>query len=227
MTLYFQVLLNSLLIGGLYALLGSGFTLHWGISGIINLSYAAMVIMGGYGALFLNNVAGLQPLVSALPMAVLLFMFGYAMYWFLLRRTIEKGTFFYTLIMAYAVSLVLENIMRLIWSTDYRMISYPYDFLGIQFAGAEVSGAKVLIFIFSVVVIFLLDRFMSNTMTGKKIQATALNGTGAEVLGIQTNKMHALNFAIGSAVAGLAVPCWLTSEPFPLFLLVGYLARSL
>ena len=69
----FEIVLNGLLLGGLYTLMGTGFSLQWGISGIINLSYGGMMVLGAYLSYQFFTVLSVQPIVSAIPAAIILF----------------------------------------------------------------------------------------------------------------------------------------------------------
>lgn len=200
----FQVTLNGLALGGLYTLMGTGFSLQWGISGIINLAYGGFLVLGAYIAFVFFKTLGVQPILSTLPAAAVLFVLGLAVYHFLLRPTIRRGSFVVTLVMCFAIELVLENVMLLVWASDYRMITSPYSNLSVQLLGARLPLVKVVIFFASLVFVYLVHLFMSRTKTGKAIQASALNPTGAEMIGVDVQRMYTINFGLGAAIAGVA-----------------------
>lgn len=197
-----QVLLNGLLVGGLYALMGLGFSLQWGISGIINLTYGGTVILGAYLSFTFFRIFGLQPVLSAIPASAILFAFGFMVYQFFLRPILRYGSFVITLIMTFAIELVLENIMLLVWASDYRMVSSIYSVLRIGKLSLPIN--KVIIFTVALFLTYLVYLFMAKTNYGRAIQASALNLTGAQIIGIDVQKMYAINFALGSAIGGAA-----------------------
>ncbi len=200
----FQILLNGLMLGGIYSLMGAGFSLQWGISGIINLTYGGTIILGSYLAFTIAKVFGIQPLVSALPVGAALFILGLLIYQLLLRPTIRRGSFVVTLVMTFAIELVLENFMLLVWSSNYRIISSPYSSISIQIGPAYVPLSKIIIFLISLIIIYLVSLFMAKTRIGRAIQASALNPTGAQITGIDVQRMYTINFALGSALGGVA-----------------------
>ena len=207
------MLINALLIGGLYALMGAGFSLQWGISGIINLSYGAMVILGSYLSLVMFDFLHIDPFISILISAAILFFLGAAIYRGILQPLI-KGGIIITLILTFAVRLVLENIMLVVWSADYRTIRLSYAGYSFQIGNAYVPLTRFLTFIIAIAVIYIVYRFMMGTKIGKGIQAVALDREGAEAVGIDVEKMYLINFALGSALAGGAGALWASIYSF-------------
>lgn len=208
-----QMLINALLIGGLYALMGAGFSLQWGISGIINLSYGAMVILGSYLSLVMFDFLHIDPFISILISAAILFFLGAAIYRGILQPLI-KGGIIITLILTFAVRLVLENIMLVVWSADYRTIRLSYAAYSFKIGNAYVPLIRFLTFIIAIAVIYVVYRFMMGTKIGKGIQAVALDREGAEAVGIDVEKMYLINFALGSALAGGAGALWASIYSF-------------
>jgi branched-chain amino acid transport system permease protein len=208
-----QMLINALLIGGLYALMGIGFSLQWGISGIINLSYGAMVILGSYLSLTMFDFLNIDPFISIVISAAILFFLGAAIYRGILQPLI-KGGIIITLILTFAVRLVLENIMLVVWSANYRTIRLSYAGYSFQVGNAYVPLIRFLTFIIAIAVIYAVYRFMMGTKIGKGIQAVALDREGAEAVGIDVEKMYLINFALGSALAGGAGALWASIYSF-------------
>jgi len=208
-----QMLINAILLGGLYALMGIGFSLQWGISGIINLSYGAMVILGSYISLEFFNLFHLDPFISMIMSGAILFIIGAAIYRTLLQPLIKGGIVF-TLILTFAVRLVIENIILKVWSADYRTIRLNYAGSNFQFGDAYIPLIKFLAFLVAAVLIYLTYLFMTNTKTGKGIQAVALDKEGAQAVGMDVEKMYLINFALGTALAGLAGSLWASIYSF-------------
>jgi branched-chain amino acid transport system permease protein len=202
--MFLSVTLNGLMIGGLYVLMGTGFSLQWGISGIINLSFGSMTVLAAYLAFMFFSLLGLQPLITAIPIAGLIFLLGLAVYHFLLRPTIRRAPLFVTLIMTFAVGMVIENFMLIAWGADYRMVTSPYSGLSVQLLNTNLPFVKIIVFFVSLICVYAVHLFMSKTKTGKAIQASCLNPQGAEVIGIEVPKMYGINFGLGAAIGALA-----------------------
>ncbi len=208
-----QMLINAILRGGLYALMGIGFSLQWGISGIINLSYGAMVILGSYISLELFNLFHLDPFISMIISGAILFIIGAIIYRGLLQPCLKGGIIF-TLILTFAIRLIIENIILKVWSADYRTIRLTYAGSNFQFGDAFVSLTKFLSFLVAAVLIYLTYLFMMNTKIGKGIQAVALDKEGSQAVGIDVEKMYLINFALGTALAGLSGSLWASTYVF-------------
>lgn len=208
-----QMLINAILLGGFYALMGMGFSLQWGVSGIINLSYGAMVILGSYVSLTVFDLFGIDPFISMAISGALLFMLGAISYRTLLQPFLKGGIVF-TLILTFALSLILENIILKIWSADYRMIRLSYAGKNFRLANAYVPLIKFLAFILAMLVIYLVYLFMKNSKLGRGIQAAALDREGAQAVGIDIEKMYMINFALGAALAGIAGSLWASINSF-------------
>ena len=208
-----QMLINAILLGGLYALMGIGFSLQWGISGIINLSYGAMVILGSYISLIAFNLLKMDPFISLILSGALLFIMGVLIYRSLLQPLLKGGIIF-TLIITFAIRLIIENIILLIWSADYRTIRLAYAGSNFQFGNAFIPFTRFLSFILAIVIIYVVYLFMNNSKIGKGIQAVALDKEGAQAVGIDVQKMYMINFALGTALAGIAGSLWASIYPF-------------
>lgn len=208
-----QMLINAILLGGLYALMGIGFSLQWGISGIINLSYGAMVLLGSYLSLIIFNAFKIDPFISMFFSGFLLFILGAVIYKFIIQPSIKGGIVF-TLIITFALRLIVENIILYVWSADYRIIRIGYAGRNFQFLGAFVPLTKFLTFLLAGVLIYLTHQFMMNTKIGKGIQAVALDKTGALAVGVDDQKMYLINFALGTALAGITGTLWATIYSF-------------
>jgi len=221
----FEIALNGLLLGGLYTLMGTGFSLQWGISGIINLSYGGMMVLGGYIAFFLHGLINLQPIFSIIPAGIVLFILGLLIYNFLLKPTIKRGSFIVTVIMTFAVELVLENFMLFVWASDYRIITSPYSSIGFDILGTHLPLIKILMFGISMAVVGLVYLFMNKTKPGKSIQASALNPDGAKYIGINVDKMYMYNFALGCAIAAMAGALASNINAFSVVLAGGLLGK--
>ncbi len=221
----FEIALNGLLLGGLYTLMGAGFSLQWGISGIINLAYGGIIVLGGYIAFAFHQWLHIQPVVSMIPAGIILFFFGIFAYRVLLQPTIQKGSFIVTVIMTYAIELVLENFMLFAWDSDYRIITSPYSSMGIHIFGIHLPLIKLIIFGISILAVYIVYLFMNKSKPGKAIQASALNPDGARFIGIDTELMYMYNFGIGCAIAAVAGALSSNINAFSVVLAGGLLGK--
>lgn len=198
-----QVLVNGLLLGGIYAAVGVGFSLTWGVLNIINIAHGAMVMLGAYVTFFLFSRLGIDPFLS-IPAAMLtLFLLGYALQRWLINRVIPHGVFM-TLVLTFGLSLFLIDLALLTFSGDYRSVTPWYAGLGLSVGNVVVPYQKLGAFALSLLLVWALHLFLGATKLGRAIRATALNRQAAQLTGVDIYQVYAITFGIGAALAGAA-----------------------
>jgi branched-chain amino acid transport system permease protein len=204
MTQLFQATLYGLLQGGLLALIAVGFALVWGVMNVVNLAHGAFVLGGAYVALQLNEAFGLDPFVSMVPAAVVLFGIGYVIQRYLVNLIIN-GPLFITLLLTFGLELILVNLLLRLFTADHQSIptSYADDSLilpgdvRIPFGLLIAAGLAVA---FTVALVYMMKR----TRTGLSILATGMDRGAARLMGIKARHVYALTFGIAAAMAGAA-----------------------
>src|SRR5262245_8512531 len=200
--LFAQLLLTGVVAGGSYALLAVGYTLVYGILGFINFAHGDVAMVGAYLALLLATGAGLP-----LPVAVLGAMAGAAALGVGIERVayrpLRRAHRLAPLISAIAVSLALESLALLLWGADVRTFRLPVV-AGLQLGPFFVTRVQLVILATGVAAMVLLRLLLIRTALGKGIRATADNLPVAAVVGIDTDRVIAAVFALGSALAALA-----------------------
>ncbi|MFI4953175.1 MAG: branched-chain amino acid ABC transporter permease [Burkholderiales bacterium] len=203
MSLLWQVLVNGILLGGLYALMALGLALVWGVLNIVNLAHGALIMLGGYLCYYLYAELGIDPF-AALPLAMLtLFAFGYALQRGLLNLVI-RAPMFNTLLITFGIDVVLSYLAQIAFSADYRTINPGYAGSNFAFFGATVPIVRVLAFAVALGLTVALGLFLSRARLGRAIRATAQNLTAARLYGVDPRRIYALTFGIGAALAGAA-----------------------
>ncbi|MGH8713202.1 MAG: branched-chain amino acid ABC transporter permease [Casimicrobiaceae bacterium] len=203
MSLLWQVLVNGILLGGLYALMALGLALVWGVLNIVNLAHGALIMLGGYLCYYLYAELGVDPF-AALPLAMLaLFAFGYALQRGLLNLVI-RAPMFNTLLITFGIDVVLSYLAQIAFSADYRTINPGYAGSNFAFFGATVPIVRVLAFAVALGLTVALWLFLSRARLGRAIRATAQNLTAVRLYGVDPRGIYALTFGIGAALAGAA-----------------------
>jgi branched-chain amino acid transport system permease protein len=204
MTQFLQATLYGLLQGGLLALVAVGFSLVWGVMNVVNLAHGAFVLGGAYVALELNQVFGLDPFVSMVPAAALLFCVGYLLQRYLVNLVVNAPTFI-TLILTFGLAMVLENLLRVWFTPDYQSIPTSYAQGSFALAGdIRVPYGKLIAALLAVAVTIALVYLMRRTRTGLSILATGMDRGAARLMGIRARHVYALTFGIAAAMAGAA-----------------------
>jgi branched-chain amino acid transport system permease protein len=198
-----QVVVNGLLLGGIYAAVGVGFSLTWGVLNIINIAHGAMVMLGAYITFLLFSQLGLDPFLSIPASMLLLFLLGYVLQRFLINRVIPHGVFM-TLVLTFGLSLFLIDMALLFFSGDYRSVTPSYAGSGLSLGGVIVPYQRLGAFLISILIVGLLNVYLGRSKTGRAIRATALNRQAAQLVGVDIARIYAVTFGIGAALAGAA-----------------------
>ena len=204
MQLFAQILVNGILLGGLYGLMALGMGLVWGVLNIVNLAHGALIMLGGYAVYYLYTKAGIDPFAS-LPIAmVALFLFGYLLQRLLLNLIVRSAQL-NTLLITFGLDVVFVYLAQLLFSADFRTINPPYAGNNFAIAGAVVIPyAQLAAFLVAILLAGALFLFLDRTRTGRAIRATAQNLTAARLYGVNPRRIYALTFGTGAALAGAA-----------------------
>ena len=196
-----QIIINGLLIGGLYATIGIGFSLVWGVMKVINLTHGGMIMLGAYISYSLFEYAKVDPFLSIPISMAILFFIGILLERYIVDPIIKSGIFM-TITLTFGLEMILENIILLIWSGNYRSITTFYSGNSFEFFGATISLVRFLMFVAAISITIILYLFMYKTKTGNAIRATSLNREGAQMVGVNISKIYRITFGIGAALAG-------------------------
>lgn len=198
-----QVIVNGLLLGAVYAAVGVGFSLTWGVLNIINIAHGAMVMLGAYVTFFLFDAFGLDPFLSIPASMAVLFVIGYVLQRVVINRVIPYGVFM-TLVLTFGLSLFFIDMALILFSGDYRSVRPDYAGSGFSLAGVVISYQRLAIFVIALLLVYGLHLFLSRTKLGRAVRATALNRESAQLLGVNIASIYAVTFGIGAAMAGAA-----------------------
>jgi len=200
---FVQSLVSGLLMGSLYAMIGIGLTVIFGVMRIINLAHGEMVMLGMFAAFFSQKLFGIDPFLSVLALAPAMFAVGVLIYRFLLRKVIPGGEL-NTLLYTAGMSLLVANLALFAWSGDYRTITLSYGLAPLRPLGIAVPVALAIGFGMAAAVTTALWLFLGATDTGRAIRATSQNREAAILMGIDVEKVAVLTFGLGTALAGTA-----------------------
>jgi branched-chain amino acid transport system permease protein len=198
-----QVIVNGILLGGLYASIGVGFSIVWGVMNIMNLAHGSVIMVGAYISYLLFHFLGVDPFLSIPICMIGAFLLAYGIQSYLLNFVVKAGVFM-TLILTFGVQIILVNIALLIFGGDYLAVVPSYAGAGFEVGSVRVPYIRLGILAVSFVLSLLLSLFVSKTKAGNAIQATGLNKEAAQLVGVNLPRIYALTFGIGGALAGAA-----------------------
>jgi branched-chain amino acid transport system permease protein len=198
-----QILLNGILLGGLYAVMALGLALVWGVLNIVNLAHGAFIMLGAYLSWHLYNYLGIDPFLGLPITAVLMFAFGYVLQRGLLNLVV-RAPMFNTLLITFGLEVVLTYLAQLAFSADFRTINPPYAGNSIALGPLAIPQARLMAFGVAIVLTISMWLFLLHTKLGRAIRATAQNLVAARLYGVEPRHLYAVTFGIGIGLAGAA-----------------------
>ena len=212
MDIFIQQLINGLVLGAIYALVALGYTMVYGILGLINFAHGEVVMIGAMVALSViqvvagSGIALPGPAVVALGLLVAIpvcMLLGYAIER-VAYRPLRAAPRLTPLITAIGVSIVLQNVAMIIWGRTYHSFPALLPATARQLAGATVSDLQIFIVLLSCAIMAGLLVLVHRTRLGRAMRATAQNPEVAGLMGVNINVVISLTFVIGSALAAVA-----------------------
>ncbi len=202
METFAQSVVSGVLTGALYAMIGIGLTVVFGVMRIINLAHGEMVMLGMFGAFWGLKLWNLDPFVSLVLWAPVMFVAGMLLYRLLLRKIMPGGEL-NTLLYTAGLSLLIANLALFAWTGDYRTISLSYGRTVRPF-GIAIAIPLAVAFVLAILVTVALWLFLSRTDLGRAIRATSQNAEAAVLMGIDVERVAMVTFGLGTALAGVA-----------------------
>ena len=203
MDLLAQVLINGILLGGLYAIMALGLALVWGVLNIVNLAHGAFIMLGAYLAWHLFHYLGIDPFLGLPITAIVMFGFGYAVQRGILNL-IVRAPMFNTLLITFGIEVVLTYLAQLAFSADFRTINPSYAGSNVALGPVVIPTVRLAAFGVAIALTVAMWLFLLKTKLGRAIRATAQNLTAARLYGVDPRQIYAITFGIGAALAGVA-----------------------
>ncbi len=199
-----QAILNGLLTGSLYALIGMGMALIFGVMRIVNFAHGAFLMLGMYATFVLFEKARLNPYLGFLVAGMLLFFLGYLVYWGLLRP-IKIHSDFMQILLTLGLGLIFTDAIQLIFGADYHQINIPLLSKNLHF-GTHISLNAPWVVSFGIALVLGVGLYflVMHTMLGRAVRAIAQNRYAAPLVGIPLHRVQAASFGLGVAAAGVA-----------------------
>ena len=204
MSLFLQLLINSLIAGAIYALVASGFSLIYSTNKFIHFAHGAVIAFSAYILYFLFSIIRLNfgfSVILAIAFASLL---GYYMNIIYKQFRQRKASNVILLIASFALLILIESLILLLFGADVKTLGYVKVAKGMEILGAIITPLQIVIIIVSFILLLSLFLFMKKTKIGKAMRAVSDNKEVSEIVGISSEKIYSWSFIIGSAIAGIA-----------------------
>tara|TARA_B100001996_G_C18644077_1_gene586702 strand:- start:597 stop:1463 length:867 start_codon:yes stop_codon:yes gene_type:complete len=198
-----QAAVSGLMMGLIYALIAAGLSLIFGLMEIVNFAHGEHLMLSMFSSFWLWSMLGLDPIISIPITILILAISGILTHYFLIRH-ILKAKMLVQICATFGLSIFLRSLAQFLWTPDFRNIDKPFLEGRIEIANIFIGQPQLYASLVCLVSFFLLYVFVTKTETGLALQATAQDRKAAEVLGIPSNKMFALGWAIGLGCVGVA-----------------------
>jgi len=195
-----KAVVDGVLTGGVYALMAAGLTLIFGVMEIINIAQGILVVLGAYLSYVLEVHFGIDPFLGLFLTIPLMFGLGMAIEWAFIRRLKSQNRTALSILVTFAVAIVIEGILTQFFSADLKTLNAWYIDQSLHIFGFYLPYIYLLGFGLAVVLLAALYVFLYRTRTGFSIRASVQNRTGAELVGIDINRVSGITFGIGVGV---------------------------
>lgn len=201
-----QAIINGIMIGGIYAMIGMSLNLIFGVMKIVNFCQGEILMIGMYMSYLLCEM-GMDPFITIPIVAVLMFGFGALIQVTLITKSIKSDDDSNVLFLTCCLGILFSNLALLIFKSNYRTATSFVSNKVIQLFGLNISAPKLISFLFLMIVTVLIFTMLKYTTLGKQIRATSQNPVGAKVCGVKTNQIYAITYGLGASIAGIAGAC--------------------
>jgi branched-chain amino acid transport system permease protein len=201
---FLQPVVNGILFGGLYAAVGVGLSMIFGIVKMVNLAHGDLMIMSSYFSLVvISSLSFINPWMAMIIVVPVMFGVGFVIQKFILNRVLGKGME-PPLIVAFGLSIMIQNALLLAFSPDAQSLETPLAIKSIRVTEFfSIPVIYLVAFLVGVAVIFLLHLFFQRSFLGRAIRAASDDEDAAQLMGVDTRNTYA--WAMGIAIASAAV----------------------
>ncbi|MEI7842246.1 MAG: branched-chain amino acid ABC transporter permease [Gallionellaceae bacterium] len=210
MDIFLQQIINGLVQGSVYALVALGYTMVYGILGLINFAHGEVVMVGAMVALTVLQTllaAAFSPVIAVLLSLMVAVVACMALGYGIERiayRPLRNAPRLAPLITAIGVSIVLQNLAMMIWGREYHPFPMPFANELHTLGGAIITSVQIAIVLIALLMMVGLMLLVHRTRLGRAMRAVAENPSSAMLMGVDTNRVISATFMLGSALAAVA-----------------------
>jgi len=200
-----DIIIGGLLTGGIYALLAVGFNLQYGVVRVMNVAHGEFIMLAAMSTYSLFVAFGINPLISLAIFGPLMLLVGLIIHKLLFERLRRVSGSIETfegrsLLITFGLLFIVQNVAFIVWGADirgYTFLSNPINLLGAKFA-----ANRIFVLFFSLITLLIFYFFLVGTRLGKGIRAATQEMKGAQLVGINIQRMYGLCFGLGALLAG-------------------------
>lgn len=223
-SIYWQAIINGLLIGGIYGLAALGLSLVWGVMKVINVGHGHMLMIAAYATFFMV-VGGLNPFLTLVLLFPLGFVVGMLLYHTVIRHVVERTEVeLMSLVLTFGLGTMIYGAAANAWGQDLRSIPLLLPTLNV--GPLDIPWSRLSAFLISLGLMIGLYLFLRYTYLGKAIRAVAQSRSAAMALGINPGRISMLAFGIGLAYGAVAGGLIALTNPLSPAIGLNYVGRA-
>ncbi len=204
MTVFIQNLINGIISGSYYAVLGVGLTVTWGVLKMINVAHGDFYMMGAFMFYTFSILMGFPVVPSIIAGIAAVFILGMVMEKFILAPSLGRGKFGDTpFILTLAIGILLQNVAQLTWGEKNVGVPYFNDSI-FEFMGITMAAQRLIVAAVALVTLIIVMVVIKKTRFGWAISATAQDTFSATLMGINTKQIYMVTFGIAAALCAIA-----------------------
>jgi branched-chain amino acid transport system permease protein len=207
---FLQSLVGGTISGLMYAVLGIGFNLIWGVTKVINMAHTGFALIGSYAAIMLLKMAGIDPLVSIVFIIPVLFCMGLALHKFLIKPATQNKTLevmMSSMVLTYGLFMIIINLLVFLFKNDSKVLAPSYADVSFQLGPVSVGLLGLISLVISLITLAAVYVFLNMTFTGKGARAVWQNQEGAMLSGIDVDAVTSITYGVSLASAGMGGLC--------------------
>lgn len=202
-----QIIIEGLIMGGIYALISMGLTMQYGVARILNVSHGEFIMAGAFITWMLTTMAGISPLLALLVCVPATFLIGYVLHRILYKKLKDlspsAGAFEgNAMLVSFGLMFILQSIAQKIWGSSPQ--GYKFLAFSLKLGKTPIAVNRLVVLLFSIVISIIFYIFLNRTRMGKAIRASSQDSKAAEMMGVKINSVMAVCFGIGAILAGIA-----------------------
>lgn len=204
--IWVETIINGVLYGGLYGLLGVGLALIVGVMRVVNLSHGEFIVLSAFIGVSLSALLpGVHPLVLLVPVALIAFGLGFVLQAVLINRVVTRPDPFASILLTFGVAVVMRNLMVEVFGADPRTLAAGrLAHASVGLGGLSIGVLPILILFLSVALFTALQFILSRTRFGRIVRATADNRDVVRLMGVNPGRVYNVVMGLSLALASMA-----------------------
>ena len=205
-TLIIQALISGILIGGVYAVIGMGMSIAWGVMGVVNWAHGEVLMISLFISYYLTKFAGFDPYLTALVNIVVMGALGYVVQMTINNKLVNRGSkvaWRDILLVTAGTSMLLQALFNMFFGAEAKSVSTRYSGF-IKLGAIRIQRPYLISFVVAVAVCAALYWFIQKSEMGRSLRATSQDRSTAQLMGINANRTFCLSFAIGMGLVGMS-----------------------